>query len=459
VRIAWFSPLVSSGRAAESSVYGSGVRSARVESNTQGNESVGAYASDLLLPHLNKKHQIELFHNRFDAPYSGLPTYHFLKAFERHAAAPFDLAFYNLEDRSESSFTRIHLGLMPGVVWFHSFLFSTFGPEPILNSPWADIVARVDEPNRPWKAVDFHHYQKGPLGVREGSLALLPIFSAERSAADFRNSVQRSLQARGDNGAEQRSWTVKVPALPKAFEVPARIPMGGRLIVGFCGSPRIEDRIRKLLWALKELPSVELHWLLQPDEVGAAQRLLTEYELPQVTLHTGRSPERWLELLGRVHCAVHTHFSAFGETSPYFENSLAAGRPAIVTRFGSADYLPDTVVFKVDPGIGEGHQIRSVLEKLRTGSTVALANRIREFAREEFTVERVASDLMIALERSLPQLQTASKQWQKLFQNARKELLSQAPRLLWMHDQDASEAEEHFQTVLAPTYREFGWIR
>ncbi|NDC39127.1 MAG: hypothetical protein EBZ48_13955, partial [Proteobacteria bacterium] len=149
LRIAWFSPLPGG-------------------STPIGSKS--AYASEKLLPLLRASFDLELFHDEF-RPYQDYPTHHYLSAFERHAAAPFDLFFYQLEDLPSSAFARAHLGLIPGVVWFHDLLFTTKCPEGLLHSSWEVALQKFLGLKAIWPTQELWPDVSSPLDKRAASLA------------------------------------------------------------------------------------------------------------------------------------------------------------------------------------------------------------------------------------------------------------------------------------------------
>ena len=83
LRVAWFAPL-------------------------KDQESLGAYTTRILLPHLKNKCDITLF-DLESGEFLGQHVKNFLSAFREHREQPFDLFFYQLEDRRSAYFVRTHL--------------------------------------------------------------------------------------------------------------------------------------------------------------------------------------------------------------------------------------------------------------------------------------------------------------------------------------------------------------
>ena len=93
LRIAWVSPTAA----------------ASVES-----PSMGAYFSREILPRLAHRFDIHLFHNSFDS-WDGIPARHYLRLIEMHQTRPFDLVFYQVENRAAANFVA---GCDRGFAWY-----------------------------------------------------------------------------------------------------------------------------------------------------------------------------------------------------------------------------------------------------------------------------------------------------------------------------------------------------
>lgn len=421
LRIAWFSPLHTKG---------------------QGSESVSAYCSDELLPLLRERFDIELFHNGFDR-YRDFPTFHYLSAFVHHRERPYDLFFYQLEDRRASNFIRVHLGLMPGMVWFHDFIFTSFGPEPILNSPWNCAVRKFNGESLPWPKRGEELEQQGPLGYREGAWALAPLFSNPVAHAEYRRNIQTRLDAK----AGDLSAFVPMPVSSR----PVEHRRAETLRVSFGGSPRIEHRAHKILQALSEAAvPYRLQWLLSAAEEAPARELLREFEIEACDLIIGRSPARWNALLQETDFALHPLFSVYGQADPYLGQSLMQGVPALVTRFGSTEYLPENLVFKIDPGSQEVFQIAEVMRALHARRVPDVRERTRRFALDFYAADHVAAELAHAFERAAPNIGRFSERWSAFESAARASLLAEVPLLL--------PQSSDWELLLKPSFKELGWL-
>lgn len=421
-RIAWFSPL---------------------NTGAEPSSSVSAYCSDELLPLLRERYDIELFHAGFD-PYRDYPTFHYLSAFSRHRRNPYDFFFYQLEDAKNCNFIRVHLGLMPGVVWFHDFIFSTFGPEPILNSPWRYVVDRFNNPAAAWPERGAELDQVGPLGFREGAWAVTAMFSNPVALAEYRRNITSKLQKSESPG--ESGFFVPTPASSR----PRERTRSDAFRIAYCGSPQLEDRAHKLLLALRELRTpYRLQWMIEEAEQPHAQSLLQEFEISSCDLLPGRTPQRWRELSSTIDCAVHTFFSVYGQPDPYLAISLMAGIPSIVTRFGSTEYLPENIVLKVDAGDHEATQIEAALKGLSQCASVTETERIRRFALDLYASEQVARELSAAFDRSAQKLSRFGAAWHSFEERALRDLINEAPSYM------ADPAD--WDRLAKPVFEEFGW--
>ncbi len=434
LRIAWFSVL--NGGSRESA-------------------SLSAYVSGCLLPLLRERFEIELFHDSF-AAYPGFPTRHFLEAAFRHREKPYDIFFYQLEDGRAANFIRIHLGLMPGAVLFHDLMLSSFGPEPILNSPWQETIRKFEDPDHPWPPRGAEFTQPGPLAYREAAYAAVPLCSNPASTADFKNNVALRLSAAGKQAGPVY---LPLPVPPEAFSA-APAGQGQGLSIGFCGTPRIEHRAHKLFEALSQLKSPwKLHWLLEPEERTQAEEMVREFELEHVVFHEGRSPQHWLRLLPSCNTAVHTLFSVFGQPGPYLQLSLAAGLPALVTRFASCDALPDNVVWKIEPGECEARQMLEVLRTAASGGFRPERTAAAAYAREMFDARMVAAELAQVFLRNADYLRHIGRRWDELVCSAERSLLQELRQIAgpagWCSDDMFEGISRKWEGVM----RELQWSR
>ena len=195
-----------------------------------------------------------------------------------------------------------------------------------------------------------------------------------------------------------------------------------------CGSPQIEHRGHKIFQALQnleeELPVV---WLVSSDEEKIASELVEEFDLSAVEVRTGRTPANWKSLVEESHfqnIAIHTHFSVYRQTGPYFQLSLAAGLPTLISDFGGGEFYPDALTFKIEPGDTEASQIAEVLSSLTSGKVTVESQNVQAFATDHFVASHVADELTFALQKSLPDFKECLSKWGEIEADARKDTLS-----------------------------------
>ena len=429
LRIAWFSPLP--GKA--------------VHKNSR-----AAYFTEQILPIVSSKHDVELFCDDFQS-YSEFPTFHYLTAFERHRTKPFDLIFYQLEDPKFCNFIRIHLGLIPGVVLFHDFAFTHFGPEPILNSPWHNVVSLFQSSENNWPERGAEFTQKGPLGYREAAYSIAAIFTDEWSRNEYVRNISHALKVEQDN--TNKSFFLPPPVdATNCFRALKGVGKRDFLRVGFAGTPRVEDRSHKLLQAIaKDKDRIELIWLLNSEEEKIASELLEDFNIESAKLISDRIPANWSKLIVDCDLAVHTHFSVFGSVAPYFQMSLTAGLPVLVTDFGQIEYLPNEVVFKIEPGEFEAFQIHEVFCKIMNEPMLQQNTNGAGFAHEMYDKRVIASELESIFYKLRPAISATMKDWADFESKATKSLLEEISTLYPFDGEDA------WQKIIEPVFKELGF--
>jgi hypothetical protein len=390
-RLAWFSTLP-------------------IESSPAASRS--AYVTKQLLPLLRSKFEIELFHDKFTG-FQDYPTFHYLSAFERHESTPYDLFFYQLEDHPSSAFVRMHLGLKPGLVWFHDLLFSTRPPEALLHSSWEHVIERLAGQSSEWPNKELWPDYTTPVDRRAAALALIPAFSNPWAHGEFLRSCTQGISSlQGE--------------IPASFYLPLPIEKAGAelmrhssiLTIGFQGSTQIEDRAHTLLQAISETKrKCRLIWLLDEAERRNAEELGKEFGVTDIEFVIGRSPESWSRIVPKLHLAIHNRFSVFGSLSPYLQISLTAGVSATTIRFGEAECLPSSATFQIEAGDFEVGQLRDIITKVKLEDKASLVG--QQYAVETFTPELIANELERLIEISISRAARFAPKWSAVEQSAR----------------------------------------
>ena len=422
-RIAWFSPVAT----------------------TTG--SVSAYATSQLVPLLSEHFEIELFTDEI-AELSRPGVYHYLSAFARHRDRPFDHFFYQYEDSRATRFVRSHLGLIPGIVWFHDILISDDGPEGLFSSPWRETLKLYYGETSRFAGREERFDKEGPYAYREGALAAVALFSSERDHEEFSR--------------------LKLGALCESHHALLPHPIPGRAtrnrvhgsVIGFCGSPRIEHRAHKLLQALAELKGMwSLVWLVAPNEKPQAEALIREFGITKVTIVEGRSPQAWQELLAEIDVAAHLQFSAFGHPGVYLASSLMAGVPSLVTDYGDGEHVPRDIAFFIEAGEREATWIKETLSHLslhEMGSRMSCSGSSCGYASERFDSRVVASELSSIFECEAAYVAEVMSRWSEMREKGRIELRRELESLVTIDHFPGVGPDEVFSQVCARAFKELG---
>jgi len=405
LRIAWFSELAAPGAA-----------------------SVSAYCSRMLLPKLAQQHSIEVFSESADGRgVDGIPQYHYLNAYRRHRENPFDIFFYQLEDSKSSRFIRAHIGLMPGVTWFHDFFFHDLGPEACHTSPWETTIRQFHDPSIPFADRSVAPHQLWPRGYREASLSPVTLFSSAWARNEFSTMVSNRIESfDGGHLAEVLSIPVE------EFRKPKR-GASGLWRIASASLAGIEGRSHKLLPALKQLKVPwQLTWMVNESERGTALDVAREFGLEdRIELISPRTCESWERIVQASDLALHLHTSPFGHLTPYVQISLATGTPTAVSYAAQGEDFPADVVFHVEPGLHESTQLRAICEGVIEGhSHHRYGQRGRDHIRTSANVDTVAARLSEILVEAAPRVREVMKRWAIVQRHAEVELLREVRALV-----------------------------
>lgn len=374
--------------------------------------SKSAYLTKQLVPLLRersgKKIEIDLYSGKA-VPEGEFAAEHYLTALRHHADNPYDLWFYQIEDHSESIFSRLHAGMMPGVVLFHDYLLQT--PAPL-------ILAMLDE-----------RYDE-PQAYREVDQAVVPVFTnpwAHREYLSYRertkvaevghasvspeNSVNRSAEIRD---AHQLSFTLPYPVgnvdgVVGSGRSDTQDLSADALTVGIVGSAQTEDRVYRLFHAALRYrqrvrnQNIRIIWMTQDRE--AALRLFSEFcggniqggglKPSDLEIVSPMCAENWEQIVKLSHILCHLRVSAYGALGPYIHASMCSGKPTVVMRYGEGDYYGEQSLIHIRTGETEVSQLEEVLSAF--GELIA-KGRIDQFAQGNFDLQRQHHPLQVAAE-------------------------------------------------------------
>lgn len=410
-------------------------------------ESLSAYFSEHVLPELKNKFDITVYHNSFER-YQDYKTFHYLKAFEHNKQDAFDIFFYQLEDDSRSNFVRSHMGLIPGITYFHHFNLTNYGPEPLLNSPYSDIVDKFNTDGNDWPDRKNKYKPKGPAAFREAALSLVSIFSSSHNLDEFKRQVKTRLKQSAENTLD--AFYLPYPVNNQIMKVGNK-DEPDVFKIAFVGSTRIENRAHKVLSAISKLKNpYKLFWMLDKNELPLAKDLLEEFGISDVKLCGNVNAETWEQITDKSDCAVHTLFSVYGHNEPFLGISMSSGLPSIVTNFASTETLPDNLVYKIQPGDRESLEMTEVMNSIQQGHSKFESQELMKYCKEVYDSKQVALELASIFIKRKEYLTGMLNSWKKLESDALKSLLAESDGLL---DQD----NPTFRAFIEPALQELGW--
>ncbi len=375
LRIAWFSPLLNS--------------------PSRGG-SISAYVTGELLPYLTRQFEIELYHDAPGEQFHSCPVRHYLRAARHHQQKPYDLFFYQLEDSPSTNFSRIHLGLKPGVVLFHDVRFTTAVPETIRRGTNDAMES------------DYRSC------VREASYSVLSLFSTERNLEEFKSQLQ------GLDGATRDYATGHCFHLPYPV---SQTNADGRTFgkqaytIGLCGGTSPEYLAFQVLPVLAEYQNqAKLVLLVDENERESAAALLNQFHITHFELRSPRSPLAWKSLVSELDIAIHPLYSAHRNFGPYLPISLEGGVSVIATNYGAVEYLPDNCLYRVCPGDNATHELRTLLSRLLGNAKVESGSEVRcngkLYAHEIHRTEKIAGELATLFNHYALTFKAARLQWE-----------------------------------------------
>lgn len=409
--------------------------------------SKSGYLSEVLLPHITKDCDVELFSAQAGIQIGDVTSRHYLTACSRDSSNKFDVFFYNLENGKQSDFCRLHLGLQPGLCWVHDFTLIDDGPEPILNSPWSWQVdafsSRKDQLIWPTKKDEFLPVR--PQALREVGMSLGVLFSSERDLSHFRALNPARLNK--DDFGQFLPIPLPTPTFETKNSWPSREGRGDRALkVACCANPSVESYMHAALRAIAEFSRAEIVWLIDPEERSRCEGLLSEFGVGKAQIVEGRTPERWATVLKECDVALHMNFSFYEQMQPWLAFSLAHGVHTITLDFSEADFFPNSVAIKVAPGAKVSVQLHAIFEMLEEHS-FSRNEMAMVFAREQYEASKVAAELHMVLQNFAETSENLRSRWHSFTQLGRRQLLQN--NLLHNDQQHAAACSEIFQ--------ELGW--
>ena len=349
MKIAWFSPL-----------YDHTSRELKFDNNSR-----AAYTTFHIVPALLNQFEIDLFYAgpQTQVTLAGgvkAPVYNYLNAALMAERSPYDLYVYLVEDSPYSGWVRHHLGLKPGIVWFHDILFQNRAPDPLSHSPWTYVIEALRS-----KAISLPEQEvwpetNDPYPWRETLLSLATVFSSPWAQGEYRRRVSGRrgiVQAIEGDFVATPSTTIGYPILQNSRKTNSKN-------IGIVGGANCEDRVSKILTAA--LPDQPLTWFVKTCERKNIERFLKLYPKHNLSIVSYDSPEDFKLLTRSVGLLFMLHYSLYGSLSPWLEIAQQAGVVCVVNDYGLAEYLPSSEVLKVPVGSEELWYIKEILREWQT---------------------------------------------------------------------------------------------
>lgn len=411
-------------------------------------ESLSQYCSDLLIPHLKSQFDIEVFSGLYSGAYQGVPRHHYLTAYQRHRAQPFDVFFYQLEDGVVGRFIRTQIGITPGVTWMHDLYLSDLGAEAIHVTPWEQTLTRYFDSTEPFPDRKNPPHQIRPRAFRETALSPMVLTSSQWGKREFDGWVHGRLEYVA--GAHRCEY-VPMPIPPQPHYQGSRDK--ATLQVLATGGTDIAGRAHKFLPALASLKIPwHLTWVVHPLNLDPAALLIQEFGVEgRVTVIGGATPEEWSALVTTSDIALHIHDTPYLHLGPYIQLSMAAGCPVMVIRAASAEEIPERVVFSIVPGIHETAQMVGVFEVVAENRGKGLGDAARDYIARECDVAATAERLARYLREAAPALVGVMNRWTEMSTEALDGLIEEIREHI---DAPLPGLSSSFDTIVAPLLAE-----
>jgi hypothetical protein len=401
----------------------------------------GAYASSVLLPLLSKNLDIDLFCEEAGILLGGLESKNFLTSNIINQNNPYDYYLYNFENKSFCNFIRIHLGLNPGIVWFHDYNLLDDGPEPILNSPWSRMIGLFEDNSKQelWPKFKDLFIPSRPAAIRESGLSFFSVFSNERDLTQFTNQHSDKL-----NKIDKGSF-LPMPLPAHVFD--SGSDTNSKALALYSGVD-VDSHIHSVLMALRSFPEIKLNWLIDSKDKNKALELLQEFGLNNFQIFEGRTIETWLTILQQSSICAHLLFSFYDQLQPWLACSMAMSKACLVLNFGETDHLPDNLVFKIESGSQEVPQIKALLHKLSKAELLQPSyTEGKSYVKDKHLAEVIASEFILYLSQIKASYKVLNKKWLQLEQSAKAELITEGLK----------DIEKESQHYFKDKYKELGW--
>jgi hypothetical protein len=393
-RLAWFSPLYKNQD--DKVISASGL-------------SRAAYTSYYLIPELAPDLSIDLFYrgpsieillnNKFK-----ITANNYLNAANK---GPYDLYVYHLEDSPCNGWVRHHLGLKPGLVWYHDILFQSRPPDPLSHSPWQYVVEALKQvQNITLPDYDVWPETNDPYPWRESNLCLGAIFSSPWAHGEFRRRVD--MQGLVPSALNESTPTTFLPSIMPPL---SRVLSHKTEKVGILGSINNEDRVCKILSALDD--DIALIWYVSPNDFEGVERFLNNlYPDRRVVIEKYENIDHLRELIAKTSLVFILHYSLYGNIWPLIEICRQTGSLCAISDHGIAEYISDNEVFKIPVGNEEVWYIREIVNIWQKG----IVTEAEPLIGEQGNLEYIAKEFLFFLRDNQAVFDNGAKAWNRIEQ-------------------------------------------
>lgn len=383
---------------------------------------------------------------------------HFLRAFLRHRAAPFDLFVYQLEDHPRVDFITPQIGLFPGVVYAHDLNLNR-----LVFSRYRHSTGGTDIQQHAQAAFGKDAPPFGEWHVRGWD------FAAFDRAYPFDETTSRDAAVivvphRGYLNVISAGSTVDVAVIrPPVIAVGGRTDRVPAPCVIFGGRPDHASRAPAFLDAMTLLADrrspVEFRWLLaDPEDEQTARDLVTAKlgTAPRGQVLVVTDPALREKHISAASSVVATCFDPRRTPTSAALEALACGRPIILTEGVSAEWAPAGTYVSVPVGAGECDGIAAAIEAIADRA----AARFNPLAGERGAP--FITEILRRSERSRAEIARRQAESEHRLLNARglliHRLIQRCDQLDPWGRQDDDSFPDLFSLTARSAVRDFGWL-
>ncbi len=398
--------------------------------------SPSAYVTRSIVPYLREQGlQIDLFSDQVQKQSAVGPHHHYLMAGQMHRDASYDVFFHQVEEGSEAHFLRTAIGLYPGLTYFHDLYLSDLGPDPLTNSPWS-FVANLMNDRVPTAQMQWPHRlqefpRRGPFPEREFALSWAAVYASTRMCADAHSRDSRKPLA--------------VIPYPISFDMH---DVSKASVVAVYGSPFIEDRMHKVLPALKKMPNVKVIWGVPAPLWSYAKDRLKEFYADFVEVLPIAHLHEWAEVASSAAVCVHLHHSVYGNCSPFIETSLAAGAHVLMTEGIDDTQFPQDLICPIPAGETESSRIFETIKAIMQTPSLLPHALGQQYVEHNHNPAAIGAEFVKLFEQTQSSFIAKQEWWRSLQVAARAAVFDEIAR---------PQSEGVLSDPFASVYRSLGW--